>query len=269
MLDCTTLSISAMVSNIQKGDTYAEGCLYRRLLHACYPTVRGFIRNKGMQEADAEDFFQDGFIALIKSIKLQRFKFRTLPVISKIDQLSSFIMQTVKNLWKKRLRQNSRPEVNWNTEQELQNEFELLEGLSEETLNQLSISCRELLIAHFREKVSLHELGKQRTPRLKGSELQKELSPCVKNYLEILNSEAQGETKSELYKIAFSVIKEMDSNCSKILLFFYSDSEKMKMTEIAKALNYKNAHAVRTAKYNCMKDLNLKIAEKMIQSKPS
>ncbi|MCB9296501.1 MAG: sigma-70 family RNA polymerase sigma factor [Lewinellaceae bacterium] len=268
MIECGTRrfgTLPELLAEVRAGDRAAAGCLYTFLLHQCYPSVRAFLLGKGRPEADAEDFFQEAFLALAAKAQSGGFSLRDWKGRAHSDQLCAYLMQVVKNLWKKSVRWESRPPVMPDEAYSVQEETEYLNHLGWELALKIKEPCRGLLFSRYAQKLSVSEIGKGREPKMNAKAVRHALSGCIQQLLSALNQALErNRQQTELQQLALATVKELEEPCRSLLGSFYDNENKKSMKEIAGMLRYKNANVAKASRVECLKKLQLRIAQKLL-----
>lgn len=258
-------SINELLAAIRAGDQHAISYLYRFLQYYCYPSVQVYLINRGRQEVDAEDFFQEAFIILLKKIQANEFKLHLLSRRSYPDQLCAFVMQVVKNQMLKAIRWENRPPVLPEETYASQDELEYLFHLGWEEVLRMKKPCKELLIFKYGKKLNESEIGRLQLPKMGAKMVRNKLNACVLSLLATINNHLKkSRERLQLEKLALSVLEQLEEPCLSILSKVYLKENKSSMEEIAKEMGFKNANVAKVAKADCMKKLNLKIAESLL-----
>lgn len=268
MIECGTRrfgTLPELLAEVRAGDRAAAGCLYTFLLHQCYPSARAFLLGKGRPEADAEDFFQEAFLALAAKAQSGGFSLRDWKGRAHSDQLCAYLMQVVKNLWKKSVRWESRPPVMPDEAYSVQEETEYLQHLVWELALKMGEPCRELLFGRYAHQLSVAEIGRGQEPKMGAKAVRYALSGCIKKLLSALNQALErNREQRNLEQMALATVDEMEEPCRSLLQSFYSSKHKKSMGEIAGMLNFKNANVAKAARVECVKKLHLRIAQKLL-----
>ena len=82
------LESAKIIDAIKKGD---NSIAIKKLFHQVYPIFANYVKRNNGTEADAQDIFQDSLLALIKTIRNDKF--------IEGNKVESFLLHVSKNLW--------------------------------------------------------------------------------------------------------------------------------------------------------------------------
>lgn len=142
----------ALIAKIKSGDEAVMEYVYREY----YPMVAHFVRNNNGNGSDAEDLYQEGLVIV----------FRRIRAGEHIQYLKSYVYSVCRLKWLERLRYNKRHpeklvenydfvEVTLDEEEDAELHHQAIQG----ALNELNEVCRQLLMAFYFEKKSMHEIA--------------------------------------------------------------------------------------------------------------
>jgi RNA polymerase sigma factor (sigma-70 family) len=256
-----------LINQLPGSDPSSEEKLYRLLLYKTYPKILRFLLNRGRSEADAEDLFQDAFMAFVKSVKNGNFSLKVMTFKTDLDQIESFMMGTVKNLWKKLEEKDKRKPIGIFDTHPGGLEPEFLSGIVTEKFQELDSAIRVVMTAFFFDKLSFKEIGKREIPPKNARAMKRTFQKCIQQFLESINEEIKNELDHRrLELISAEAILELSERCQKMLKHFYSREDKKSMIEIAELLGYASEGAAKVAKNECINTLRIKVAEKLMET---
>lgn len=256
-------SLKSLADRARSGDPKAEALLYRYLSRECYPKIESYIRNRGGMPEDARDLFQDAFLVLLEAIKAQKFAFNPLSLRSYSGQLCAYLMTVARNLWLKELRWRGRDKESRSESGEEALSLDLFSALIREAFLELGEDCRQLLIFHFKEKLSPRVIAGKTGQST--AEVKKQLSDCVDSLLKDIGRFLGKEHQGKLIEMMEEGMDELEERCRTILKLFYF--ERRSMSELAEQLGYASAHSVTEQKRRCMERLNYAVANRLANHK--
>jgi len=149
----------ALVSLISQGDDYAFKYLYKR----AFPAVKRFVMDNNGKEADAEDVFQDGILALWENINYGRF------IVREDAKITSYLNKICRYRWLERLKsagfkKNAALPDGLDaedTDSDVLNNLVSREELSEleQKFRTLGDKCQLILKLYYYEKKSMTEIA--------------------------------------------------------------------------------------------------------------
>ncbi len=252
-------SISEIIKAAAAGEQSGKVLLYRLLKEKSWPIVLAYVKNRNGSREDAEDKFQDGVLILLDAVENGKFKLRKSIVRSHADQLSAYLMQTVKNLWKKELRWRARPPLPFETEESPN--FEFFSGMIAEKFEDMQDACQTLLTHFFLQKKSPRIIGNE--SGLSTEEVKTQLAKCTNKLLKDVGQLQSGDFADNLSQILKTSVETLESRCQELLQLFYFD--KKNMTEIALKMGYANARSATEQKNKCMKHLQKAAARSLLK----
>lgn len=152
-----------LLAAVAEGDRRATELVYRQQ----YPVVCGWLAKNGSTDEDAADIFQEAMVVLFNKSQSSDFRLTC--------NLGTYLLAISKNLWYKKLQQNSRSPLQWmdNGEEEHAegNEKTYLDDLNvhhereahfeqlNSALSQIGEPCRSLLMAFYHNDKSMQEIA--------------------------------------------------------------------------------------------------------------
>lgn len=258
-MSSTFNSVNEIVEAVVLGDRKGKRLLYLLLKEKCFPNVRSYIGKRGGNIADAEDKFQDAMIVLMDAIQKEKFRIRQLSTKSPVGQLCSYVMQVVKNLWKKELQWRNRPPLPVERHETIH--FDLFSGVVAEKFESLEEECRSLLVLYFQQKKSPRTIGRELgwvTEKVK-----KQLSGCMTHLLKDIGQLMQNGFSEDLDQLVRESVASLEEHCQKLLSQFYYS--KKSMTEIAQEMGYASARSATEQKHKCMKHVNKAVVKHLLK----
>lgn len=153
------LSDAALVEGIKEGNDIAFLMLYK----SAFPAVKIFVLDNNGKEADAEDVFQDGMIALWDNVTQDRFQ------LQKDVKVGSYLIKICKYRWLERLKSSDFKRsvtLTSTIENEDSDSNALNDLISTEEINQLERKlgrlgekCQTILKLYYYEKKSMSEIA--------------------------------------------------------------------------------------------------------------
>jgi len=153
------LTEEALLALIREGDDIAFRYLYKRT----FPHVRQFVVNNNGKEADAEDVFQDGILALWNNIQKGSF------ILHDEVKISSYLSKICRYRWLERVKSAGhkrsvalpehveRADESSNALGSLISSEEIVD--LENKFRQLGDKCQEILKLYYYEKKSMAEIA--------------------------------------------------------------------------------------------------------------
>ena len=243
------LPVEIVVERIKKGDREATGFLYKTMMKDCFPKVSDYLTHKlGREKADVEDWYQNVFITLIKSIQKGR-KFKSY------SEICAYLMKGVKQQnfkdLKKKIRQTERFDLPFS--QAVKAGF--LKNITEEAIEELAESCQSIL------KNKFGGIRFQANPA-DSEPNRKEFYNCIKKLLQQINLKSKGRLPAEddFKSIIWEALEDMDGECGKLLHQFYN--EKISLKELAKLFDFSYG-TMKNKRMECLNKLTEIVVEKL------
>lgn len=254
-------SVQEVINAVERKNPLGKKVLYELLKREVYGQIHSYIvKNQGNQ-ADVEDKFHDGMIAVYHGIERNKLTLSKFSRKSHTDQLCAYLMRIVKNLWLKELRWRSRPPLEIG-EKAWQVDEDSLAAVVAEVFSSLGGNCQGLMKSFFLHKTSYLRIAKALGPAHSSASVKKSMEGCIGKLFQHIRAFASPVQNQELGSILASTISGLEGGCKTLLTSFYF--QKMSMEEIAQKMSYASAHSAREQKRKCMKKLNLAVAEKLV-----
>ena len=243
------LLVEEVLRRIKKGERDAIGFLYKTMMKDCFPKIREYLTQKRRLElADVEDWYQNVFMTLIRSIQKGRgFK--------SYKEICAYLMKGVKQQHFKDLEKKGRQKEGSDHQFSQAVKTGFLKNIIEEAFEEMALPCQSVL---------KNKLGsiKLQPPHAEPEPDLKVFYDCIKKLLQKINLKAKNRmpAEEEFKSIIWQALEDLDGDCGKLLRQFYD--EKVSLKELAKVFDLSYG-TMKNKRMECLNKLTELVVEKL------
>ncbi|MBX2876653.1 MAG: sigma-70 family RNA polymerase sigma factor [Saprospiraceae bacterium] len=254
-------NVQEIIEGVKGGEMEAKRHLYLFMEKYHYQSVSAYLVNNGGHAQDVEDKFQDAMIVLLQAVEAEKFRLKPVSLKSFSDQLGSYFMRTIQNLWKKELRWRRRPAIAVEDFYE-DVSIDLFAGIVEEEFGQLHTDCQIVLSKYFLDGLSTRRIGTELNTTTQN--VKTRIGRCVEKLLNNLQFLNDTELSTKVWEVVRQGLDDLDPKCRQLIQSFYLRGQSLK--DIAKNLGYSNSHSATEQKRKCIKHLNKAVVNHLMKA---